>query len=815
MKKRRLSIFRTILALLLVTVTVSGCAYPMSITGDETESDTDVVTDLSESLTDSEIIIDTESDTEEETEANTEEETEDATKTETEKDTEKSTEKETEKSTERDTEADAETETESEDASKDDKEEEEVDLSAYAPLRDGKKVTFGSYPQSKVTSSSLISKLNSKAGTPSTKKNTWTVYEYYETEKMWYADVEEGGEKYRGVYFSAYRPTEISKASSADNSLQDNNGYSLNTVYWFKYEPITWTVLKTTGGKSLVFCDMIIDSHSYSASRDNNYAESAIRAWLNGAFAKSAFNDYEREFIVVTKVDNSKTMSDYSGTNPFLCENTNDRVFLLSKKEVKTSEYGFSSDSSRVKKVTEYAKSQGTYASDANENWWWLRTPSYDASQPDKKDLAHNIKVVGSMWSTNVGSTSGGVVPAMWIVFDVEDIQESSSNEGNSGTSSNNLPDYPASTKSYNCYDDTTMYIANDTNLDTFKTYCKVLKGKGYEEYSTRDNVSGNYYRTYTKGSRAVTAYYIANTKTARVISGPTTDIPTKKVDKTPETYKPSVTLLSQGAEKGSGLGLIFRLPNGKFFIYDGGYAQNDALYNKLKSLAGNDKIVIAAWVISHPHQDHQEAFEYLMQKHSKDVTIENLMYNYTKATDEYGSTETIKTVISKYLTSSTNIIKPHTGQIYNFGSSSIEILYTVEDYMPNTISDLNQTSLVVRFTVGGQTVIALGDILEKAANIICNMHGSYLKSDIVQLAHHGTTPGNKAIYTNINAPILLWPSCASNVKKRYKSSGHESLSEAVNKAKDIYLAGDGTVTLNLPLSVVNNKSSFLKRMGF
>ena len=190
-------------------------------------------------------------------------------------------------------------------------------------------------------------------------------------------------------------------------------------------------------------------------------------------------------------------------------------------------------------------------------------------------------------------------------------------------------------------------------------------------------------------------------------------------------------------------------------------------------------------------------------------------MYNYTKATDQYGSTETIKTIISKYVKSSTNIIKPHTGQIYNFGSSSIEILYTVEDYMPNTISDINETSLVVRFTVGGQTIIALGDVLKNAATIICNMHGSYLKSDIVQLAHHGTTPGTVALYTNINAPILLWPSCASNVKTRYKSSGHESLSEAINKAKDVYLAGEGSITLNLPCKVVNNKSAFLKRMGF
>ena len=76
---------------------------------------------------------------------------------------------------------------------------------------------------------------------------------------------------------------------------------------------------------------------------------------------------------------------------------------------------GFASDSVRVKKVTDYAKSQGAFANAENVDWWWLRTPSYAAATPQKNDLVHNVKVAGSLWSTNVAVTSGGVVPAMWI----------------------------------------------------------------------------------------------------------------------------------------------------------------------------------------------------------------------------------------------------------------------------------------------------------------------------------------------------------------------------------------------------------------
>lgn len=376
------------------------------------------------------------------------------------------------------------------------------------------------------------------------------------------------------------------------------------------------------------------------------------------------------------------------------------------------------------------------------------------------------------------------------------------------------VPKYPTATKSYNCYDDTTMLIASNTNLTNFEAYCHTLKANKYAEYARRDNVNGNYFRTFTKGTMALTVYFTKSTSTVRIISGPISDIPTKDIDRTPETNKnPTITMLTQGENKGSGLGMIYHLPNGKFFIYDGGYVLNDSLYTKLKELAKGQDIVIAAWVISHPHPDHQDAFDDFIKKHYNEVRIENVMYNFSNVSDKYGTSETIKPTI-KELNRTTNVIKPHSGQIYNFGSSSIEILYTVEDFIPKSISDVNYSSMIVRFTVKGQSMITLGDAYDGVATDLTSMYGSYLKSDMVQLAHHGTYPGTTTLYSNINAPILFWPSCASNVKSRYNSSGHESLRKAITLADTVYLAGDGTITLALPCAKVSNRAAFLKRMG-
>lgn len=383
------------------------------------------------------------------------------------------------------------------------------------------------------------------------------------------------------------------------------------------------------------------------------------------------------------------------------------------------------------------------------------------------------------------------------------------------------IPAYPTSTTKYNCSDDTTMLLAKSTNLNNFNSYCNTLTANGFVEYSKRDDVNGNYFRTYTKGTMALTVYFSKRNNTVRIISGPLTDIPQKDTTSFSEPNKtPSVTLLNQGtksngSQQGSGLGILFHLPNGKFIIYDGGYVANDGLFKKLQELASGDDIIIAAWIVSHPHADHQDAFDAFLKNHAKDIEIETVMYNYTTLNDQYGDSATIRNSINTYLDGKTTVIKPHTGQIYKFGSSTVEILFTIEDMIPDQPSDpINNSSMIVRVTVSGKSVILLGDALKETAKILTDTYGSYLKADMVQLAHHGSWPGTETLYSNINASVVLWPSNADNAKNRYKASDHASLRKAISLAKDVYLASEGTVTLKLPYTVKNNKDAFLSRLG-
>lgn len=393
-----------------------------------------------------------------------------------------------------------------------------------------------------------------------------------------------------------------------------------------------------------------------------------------------------------------------------------------------------------------------------------------------------------------------------------------------------NIPKYPATSLStVDCADNTQMVVAKDTTLDKFNEYCTTLKSSGYDEYSTRENVDGNYFRTYTKGSTAVTAYFSNGRKQARIIVGPIKDIPSKDVDSTKETVKPSVTLIGPSESVSGSLTIIYQLANGKFLIIDGGIILADRIYKELRELQPNaSKLTIAGWVISHPHNDHQDGIEYFVEQHGHEVDIENIYFNYAQAdyynnpTDKDHTTERegarvtkLRDLCEKYLTRSTKIVKPHTGQIYNFGSASMEIISTVEDLLPTKMPYVNDTSMVVRVTVAGQSNMLLADASTNMKGIIRSMYNSHVKSDMVTLAHHGVWDTTPELYNEIKGKVIFWPNNTAGARMYYtdkstSSGARKAIQAALDNATDVFLAKGTDTKLVLPYTPVGNKQSFI-----
>jgi hypothetical protein len=301
-------------------------------------------------------------------------------------------------------------------------------------LNAGDKYYFGSYPQTKVTDTTLIATLNSEAGELPSSSNSqaWTSYDYYNansntTDFMWYQDVINGSDKYRGVYFVSYRPYKTGVQSSISGSYQDDNAYYANMSYWFQYEPISWDVLSVneTGGPLMV-ASKILDSRDYydstTASRtidgaavyQNNYKESNIRSWLNSDFYNQAFSNSEQTSINTTTVDNSLTTTGDSDAK-YICANTDDKVFLLSYVEATSATYGLDTESLRIRQSTDYAKALGLEVKSGNSQWW-LRSPFYNSRSYYARHISNSGTITNNTNTNNtVNYTDCGVLPAFRI----------------------------------------------------------------------------------------------------------------------------------------------------------------------------------------------------------------------------------------------------------------------------------------------------------------------------------------------------------------------------------------------------------------
>ncbi|MBR3553579.1 MAG: hypothetical protein IKN72_09370 [Clostridia bacterium] len=117
----------------------------------------------------------------------------------------------------------------------------------------------------------------------------------------------------------------------------------------------------------------------YYQGKDSNilaidYVTSSIRSWLHEDFFDTAFTENQKSKIRTTLLDNSAFEIDDARYNS---EATNDKIFLLSRREIENQNYGFNprgreKDSARTACGTDYAYCQGFGYLD----FWWERTAS-------------------------------------------------------------------------------------------------------------------------------------------------------------------------------------------------------------------------------------------------------------------------------------------------------------------------------------------------------------------------------------------------------------------------------------------------------
>ena len=206
-----------------------------------------------------------------------------------------------------------------------------------------------------------------------------------------------------------------SKTESSSQEKDKNPEYKVGeTIEFGNYpqdkdgteKPIEWKKKKKEGNQVLLLSKYVLDAKPYNEELEEvTWETSDIRQWLNNEFYTTAFNKAEKAKIQTSLIKNEDN-SEYgtSGEN-----DTEDKVFLLSKKEAKTL---FSNNEEKIAKATEYAEKSGVYVNEEKVAGWWLRSPG------DNSDSAAVVYSYG--WGYRYGydvyySYGGGVRPALHL----------------------------------------------------------------------------------------------------------------------------------------------------------------------------------------------------------------------------------------------------------------------------------------------------------------------------------------------------------------------------------------------------------------
>ena len=371
------------------------------------------------------------------------------------------------------------------------------------------------------------------------------------------------------------------------------------------------------------------------------------------------------------------------------------------------------------------------------------------------------------------------------------------------------------------------LYYEN-TTLEEYNAYCAAMDAQGYKQYQ-KNQIGDNHFATYTNGKTMIHVYYVGYLGAVRMVTESlTTAILPQMKDPYTKITDTTFTMMDLDNKSGSfGNAFIITLEDGSFIVHDGGATTGGKDLKELYLLLcelnqREDGVVVAAWIISHEHGDHFGNFSQMIQKYHKEIKLEKVIYNVSVDSFDYNTGNPASNVQNGTLNkiqmiTGCELVRMHTGQTIQIRNLTIEAFYTWEDIYPLAPHHFNNTSILTRFYVGEgenkQRVSIVGDLEDVGSNIVVAMYGDAIKTDILQVAHHGWG-GTVELYKYFKPTIVLWPSDQQNINSQLtpgKTGYYPVINQSLINQQNVLLfvvADNGHKTIPLPVvGLTNNRT--------
>ena len=219
-----------------------------------------------------------------------------------------------------------------------------------------------------------------------------------------------------------------------------------------------------------------------------------------------------------------------------------------------------------------------------------------------------------------------------------------------------------------------------------------------------------------------------------------------------------NVTIIQLSPQTSSQMmGYIIKTKNNKMIIIDGGIVGDT---DNLKKYIQEHNNEVDYWFLTHNHNDHASAFVKIANE--ENIEIKNV---YASLNDKnlYEINEPSRAEFSKVLIDTLNsdklknkVKEPKLNEKLKIDGINVEILGIKNPEI--TENPGNEQSMVIKFDTGSTKFLILGDTGKKSSEKLLKNQKDKLKSDIVQMAHHGQAGATEELYKEINPIICLWP---------------------------------------------------------
>lgn len=204
-------------------------------------------------------------------------------------------------------------------------------------------------------------------------------------------------------------------------------------------------------------------------------------------------------------------------------------------------------------------------------------------------------------------------------------------------------------------------------------------------------------------------------------------------------------------------MGYIIKTKNNKLMVIDGGTCEDaDNLIRYIEE--NNNKVDY--WFLTHNHNDHTGAFVEIIN--NRNISVDNVYISLNEK-EWYEEYEPTRAEFSNYLIDTLNgdkliekVKSPRVNEQIEIDGLDVEFLGIRNPEI--TQNPGNEQSMVMKFDTGKTTLLILGDTGEKSSEKLLNTQREKLKSDIVQMSHHGQAGATEELYRVVNPKICLWP---------------------------------------------------------